>query len=95
MQNNGHPHSHAEQAEHQSEKDIPQSACNGASSAAHPQTREPGVTQQSSAAQALLSRKASVPGHSWLPCPTLRTPDAAQSDYITVCHVSCKERTQA
>ena len=63
----------------------PASACNGASSAALPQTQEPGVAQQSSAAEALvLSCKASVPGHSWLRCPTLRLPDAAQSDYITV-----------
>lgn len=63
----------------------PASACNGATSTAPPKTQEPGVAQQSSAAEALvLSCKACVPGHSWLRCPTLRLPDAAQSDYITV-----------
>lgn len=32
----------------------------------------------------MLSREASVPGRSWLPCPRVITPDAEQSDFITV-----------
>jgi len=31
-----------------------------------------------------LSQATSVPGHRWLPCPRVATPDAAVSDFITV-----------
>ena len=47
----------------------------------------PGDTSMRSstgAEQLMLSRGTSVPGHSWLPYPRLATPDAAESDYLTV-----------
>ena len=69
---------------------LVESACNGASTAG--QKNESRVAQQSSLAEAqVLTCEASVPGHRWLPCPTLRTPDAAESDYITVCHRPCEK----
>lgn len=47
-----------------------------------PKSRE--AQQQEARSRLVLSRDASVPGHIWQPCPQVNTPDASQSDYITV-----------
>ena len=41
-----------------------------------------------------LSQATSVPGHRWLPCPRVATPDAAVSDFITVTPVSFASQTR-
>ncbi len=40
-----------------------------------------------------LSQATSVPGHRWLPCPRVATPDAAVSDFITVIHIPFASQT--
>ena len=47
-----------------------------------PKSRE--AQQQEARNRLVLSRDASIPGQSWQPCPQVNTPDASQSDYITV-----------
>ena len=42
------------------------------------------IRSSSGSEQLILSRGTRVPGHSWLPCPNLATPDAAESDFLTV-----------
>ena len=46
--------------------------------------RDQGMRSSAGSEQPTLSRGECVPGHSWLPCPRLTTPDAAESDYLTV-----------
>ncbi len=46
--------------------------------------RDRGMRSSTGSEQQALSRGTCVPGHSWLPCPRLATPDAAESDYLTV-----------
>ena len=43
-----------------------------------------GVLSSTVSEQLVLSKEACVPGHRWLPCPRLATPDAAESDFLTV-----------
>ena len=47
-----------------------------------PNSRE--AQPQEARSRLVLSRDASIPGHTWQPCPQANTPDASQSDYITV-----------
>lgn len=55
-----------------------QEACTGRD------TESRGVSSSTVSEQLVLSKETSVPGHPWLPCPRLATPDAAESDFLTV-----------
>ena len=43
-----------------------------------------GVPAITAGEQLVLSKRMYVPGHRWLPCPRLATPDAAEPDFLTV-----------
>lgn len=47
-------------------------------------SRDRGMQSSTGSEQLVLSRGVCVPGHSWLPCPRLATPDAAESEFLTV-----------